>query len=330
MRRILFILRACLIGLIGLLPCQLQGQTSTSAANRSAEQAQSPQRIRLGDPFQSSQNSSRISSVTTFAPASPSDSDIGEQVILREPTTYDAWSIYADSGFFWTSNARLLRQSRESDTFFTSGINVNYLPYLGNNLFLEFGGQFRIYRYIENPELDFNYTQGRAGLVYVIRELGDLAVFVQYQYDLLTSRNFFPNSDGLAETYHDHTLAYGLRKAFIYSRGLSFYASYTGEFVLGGQPGFALTNAQSFLLGTQIGMTRMLDLDVYHRFTIFSYRQNNRIDLNNLLGAGLTFTPFDWLSVQATSSLVFNHSNESFFSYFAANLGGSLTLALKF
>jgi len=97
MRQILFILQVCLIGLIGLLPCQLQGQTSTSAANRSAEQAQSPQRIRPGAPFQSSQNSSRISSVTTFAPA--------------------------------------------------SGI-------------------------------DFNYTRGRAGLVYVIRELGDLAVFV--------------------------------------------------------------------------------------------------------------------------------------------------------
>jgi len=322
------ILIAGLLSLATLLP--LGAQPSAAAVDRAAEQAQSPQRIRLGDPFRGSQGSSRISSVTDFAPASPSDSDIGEQVILREPNTYDPWSVYADAGFFWTSNARLLRDSRDSDTFFTSGVNVNFLPYLGNNLFLEFSGEYRIYRYIENPDLDFNYTGARAGLIYVIRELGDLAVFLQYQYDLLTSRNFFPNSDGLAETYHDHTLAYGLRKAFIYSRGLSFYTSYTGEFALGGQPGFALTNSQSFLAGSQIGLTRMVDLDLFYRFTVFTYRQNGRIDVNNLLGGGLTLAPVDWFSIQASSSLIFNHSNESFFSYFAANLGGTVTLSLKF
>lgn len=324
--------RVLAVTLVILLLSELPRAGAAPPANiDEAETAQASQRARLPEnPFSSSSSRNAISAVTTFAPPSPSDSDIGEQIILKEPNAYDAWSVYADSGFFWTSNARLLRESAASDTYFTTGINVNFLPYLGNNFFLDFSGQFRIYRYIENPDLDFNYTQGKAGLIYVIRELADTTLFINYQYDLLTSRGFLPNVDEAAQTYAAHTLAYGVRKAFIYSRGLSFYASYTGEFTLGGRPGFALTNAQSFLVGSQVGLTRFLNLDVYYRFTVYDFRQNNRIDVNNLIGGGITLVPVDWLSVQAITTLAFNHSNESFFSYFAATLGGSLSLSVKF
>jgi hypothetical protein len=287
-----------------------------------AQQAESRARITGGALTSGVQ--AGISSSTAFAPASPADSDLGEQVLLEQPEGYKAFSVSTDASFFWTSNAQLLDESHQSDTFLTTGVGVTYLPHLGGNFFAEFSGDGRIYRYARNAGLDFNAFSLGAGLLYVFRELGDLTVHANYHYDLLTQRGFN------REIYHDHSLNAGLRKAFILSRAHLIYTAAGADFSLGGEPEYALSHSFFAMAGYQLGLTRWLKLDVYYRFAVQPYLQGSRTDVNQLVGYGLTAEITRWLSVQAAGNLAINSSNVDPYSYFAANLGGGISVLLNF
>lgn len=261
---------------------------------------------------------------SAFAPASPSDPDIGEQVLLQPAKQYEAFSVYTNWNAFWTSNPDLLDSTTSSDTFFVGTLGVNYLPYLGNNLFGEFTAQQSGYRYANNGNLDFNALLLTAGLIYVIRELDDVAVFARYEYDLFTARGWD------SELFSDHSINFGARKSWIINRALLAYVSVGADFSLGGQPSSALRNDFAGLLGWQLSLTRNVTADLYYRVAAQDYRYGSRADFNQLIGGGLSFDVTSWLSIQTLSSIAINRSTEGVYNYFAANLGGGVSLQVTF
>ena len=261
---------------------------------------------------------------SSFAPASPSDPDLGEQVLLQPAQQYQPFSIYTNWSGFWTSNPDLLDSSGGSDTFLVGTVGVNYLPYFGRNLFGEFTVQQSIYRYATNSDLDFNALTATAGLIYVIREWDDLTLFARYEYDLLTPSGY--NED----LFNDQSINFGLRKSWILNRAILAYGSLSADFSLGGQPDDALRNDFSALLGWQFGLTRVVKADIYYRASAQAYHADGRADFNQLIGGGLTFDVTRWLSVQTLSSIAINSSNDETYSYFAANLGGGISLMVTF
>jgi hypothetical protein len=298
---------------------------SPLAAQQANQAVQAQQQAELPQAIQGGLVSSSMTSSQTFAPASPADSDIGEQVLLQPEQKYQAFSAWTNWNVFWTSNAQLLDDTNGgSDTFLSGSVGGSWLPYLGNNLFGDFSAEQSLFRYARNGSLDFNSLQLTAGFLYVVRQLDDLTLFTHYTYDLLTSRGL--NS----EIYSDQVWSVGARKVWTLSRAHLFYASASADFTLGGEPSYALRNEFSLLGGYQASLTRCLKLDLYYRVAAQDYRYTDRADFNQLIGGGLTFEVTRWLSVQAVSTLGINRSTQSDYDYFAANLGGGIGILVNF
>jgi len=312
--------RFCL-GLVagaGLAMPALRAQQQANQATQAQQQADVSQAIQGGVV------STSMTSTEAFAPPSPADADIGEQVLLQPEQKYQPFSAWTNWNVFWTNNAQLLNGSNSSDTVMSGVVGAGYLPSLGGNLFADFSAEQSIFRYARNGSLDFNSLQLKAGFVYVVLEWGDLTLFTHYTYDLLTVRAF--NS----QIYDDQTLSFGGRKVFTLNRANLFYTSLSAEFALGGEPSYALRNEFAWLIGYQASLTRNLKLDLYYRASAQDYRYADRADFNQLIGGGLTFEVTRWLSVQALSTIGINRSTDSTYSYFAANLGGGIGLLVNF
>ncbi|MGC1481414.1 MAG: hypothetical protein WA771_12995 [Chthoniobacterales bacterium] len=265
-----------------------------------------------------------IGDVERLAPASAGDPDIGEQVLLQPAATYEAFSAWSNWNYLWTSNPDLLDDTSESDGLLTGSLGGSFLPYLGKNLFGEFSAEQSIYRYADRTDLDFDALSLTAGLIYVVRDLGDLTLFTNYNYDLLTDRAWN------GEIFHSHTITAGARKVFAITRGQRAYTSFSADFNVGGWPDYALRHNFSWLTGYQANLTRSLTLDLYYQISAQAYLYDDRADLNQLIGGGLTYGITEWLSVQTTASLGINSSTEEFYDYFAANLGGGIGVLINF
>jgi hypothetical protein len=310
--------RFCLaLAAVGGLALPTLRAQQANQASQTQQQANVTQSVQSGAASLSSPGSE-------YAPASPADADIGEQVILQPVQKYQPFSAWTNWNVFWTNNAQLLDGSNSSDTVMSGTAGVGYLPNLVGNLFADFSAEQSIFRYARNGSLDFNSLQLNAGLVYVVRELGDLTLFSHYSYDLLTVRGFN------REIYSDQVLSFGGRKVFALNRANVFYTALSADFTLGGEPSYALRNEFACLVGYQASLTRCLKLDLYNRAAAQDYRYSSRADFNQLIGGGLTVSVTRWLSVQAITTIGINNSTESTYSYFAANLGGGIGLSVNF
>jgi hypothetical protein len=306
------------IGLCAALLCRSLAAQDATQAVQAAQQAELSQNVQGGVVGNS------ISSTESFAPASDSDADLGEQVLLQPAQKYQPFSAWTNWSVFWTNNAELLDDTQGSDTFLSGTAGFGYMPHLGGNLFLDTSAEQGMFRYSRNSSLDFNSLSVKAGLVYPVRALGDLTFYGYYTYDLLTSRGL--NS----QIYADHVLSVGARKVFTITRAHIFYAALNADFTVGGEPDYALRNEYSLFAGYQLSLTRNLRLDLYYRLAAQAYTQTDRTDLNQLIGGGVTFEVTKWLSVQAISTIGINSSTESTYSYFAANLGGGVGILVNF
>ena len=294
------------------------------SAQQASQSVQAQQQANVSQQVQSGIVNSSITSLETFAPASPADPDIGDQILLQPSQKYQPFSAWTNWNVLWTNNAALLNHTQGSDTYMSGTLGGSYMPYFGNNLFGDFSAEQGIYRYARSSALDFNSLELRAGLVYVIRQLADLTLFGNYTYDLLSSRGF--NS----EIYSGHSLNIGARKIFTLNRANLFYTSAAAQFTLGGEPGYALHNDFSWIVGYQLSLTRMVRIDLYYRASAQNYFDSSRADFNQLIGGGVSFELTKWLSIQALSTIGINNSNESTYNYFAANLGGGVGILVNF
>ncbi|MDD5199321.1 MAG: hypothetical protein PHC88_05910 [Terrimicrobiaceae bacterium] len=310
---------------LGVIVCSCLASPSLFAQQQQASQAvQAQQQAGLPQQVQGGVIRSSMTSAETFAPASPADSDIGEQVLLQPVEKYQPFSAWTNWSVFWTNNAQLLENSNSADTVLTGTVGGSYLPHLGNNLFADFSAEQSLFRYATDGSLDFNSLQLKAGLIYVIRQLDDLTLFTHYTYDLLTARGLN------RQIYADQMLSVGARKVFAISRAQLFYTSISADFTLGGEPNYALHNEFSWLAGYQLSLTRNVKLDLYYRAAAQDYRYVNRADFNQLIGGGVTLEITRWLSVQAVTTMAINRSTDGTFNYFAANLGGGIGLMVNF
>ena len=297
---------------------------SPVAAQQASQAVQAQEQALMTQEVEGGLVTSSMTSTESFAPASISDPDIGEQILLQPEQKYQPFSAWTNWNVFWTNNAELLDDTQGSDTFMTGSLGGSYLPHLGGNLFAEFSVEQSMFRYARNSSLDFSATTLTAGFIYVIRELQDLTLFANYNYDLLTARGLN------REIYHDHALMAGMRKTFVLSRAHLFYTSASMDFSLGGWPDYALRHEFAWLTGYQASLTRMLKLDLYYRMAAQPYRYEDRADFNQLIGGGLTVSFTNWLSVQGLSTIGINRSTEEQFSYFSANLGGGIAILVNF
>ncbi|MDX2081317.1 MAG: hypothetical protein SFU53_11085 [Terrimicrobiaceae bacterium] len=259
-----------------------------------------------------------------FAPTSPADPDLGEQLLLTKKQRYRPFSINANWSTTWTSNAFYTPSNPSSDVLMSAGAELVALPHLGGNFFLEGTGSFRGYRYFRNPVLDFNSVDATAGVLKVFRELWDIGVYGRYEYSGL----FNPRSGG--ELLHEHSLVVGARKMFQFSRAHALFVSAEADFTLGGEPEYALAHDFTFFAAHQVQWTRFVQTSFYYQMQALSFLEGGRADLRNNFGFSVNLQPLRWLTVYSTTWLGWNASTEAEYEFFVANLGGGVGASINF
>ncbi len=259
----------------------------------------------------------------TFAPSSPADADLGEQLLLTKSRSYLPFNIGAGYSTTWTSNAFYTPSSPSSDVIMSAYAEAVALPHLGNNYFFEGAGSIRGFRYFRNPVLDFNAVDASAGILKVFRELWDVGVYGRYEYNLL----FAP---GGGQILHEHSLVTGARKTFQFSRANALFVSAEADFSLGGNPGYALAHEFSLFAAHQIDWSRAFNTSLFYQMAVYDFREGGRGDLRNTLGLSAALRPLKWLTLSGSAWLGWNASNEEEYDFFVGNVGGAITALISF
>ena len=76
--------------------------------------------------------------------------------------------------------------------------------------------------------------------------------------------------------------------------------------------------------------SRNFSVDAIGRLLVKPYYEGDRTDVSELIALSADYRIRNWLTVSAVSNFAWNQSNHSAFEYSVANLGGALTLTLKF
>lgn len=258
-----------------------------------------------------------------FATASPADPDLGEQLLLTPAREYRPFSFGTGYSTTWTSNAFYTPSTPSSDVLMSAYAEAIALPHLGGNYFLEASANFTGYRYFRNPVLDFNSLETTAGLLKVFREFHDVGLYARYEFTYLFG------TDG-GDLLTEHSLVTGLRKTFQFSRANALFVAAEADFVVGGEPGYALAHNFSLFAAHQLEWSRYFQTSLFYQGSIYDFIENGRADFRNSGGLNLGFKPVKWLTISATSWLGWNASNQSDYNYFVANLGGSINASINF
>lgn len=259
-----------------------------------------------------------------FAPTSPGDSDLGQQLILKE-TPKERWlRATLDAFGYWTDNAANASVGEEEDSYWGGRISLGAQPKLTNKLFLDVDASQEMYRYDEFDGLDFENLDASVGLLYVEPKLWNSIFFIQGQYNRVT------NDDFSNELVNSWSLRAGLQKTFLIDRRNSVHASVMGDWDL--QNSVDQLNRHEYVadLGYKFKLMRDLAVSISYRFTLFDYQDVDRTDYLHLIGTSVTWSPYESVDVYATANFSNNNSTADSFDYEAVNVGGGIGVRLRF
>ena len=268
--------------------------------------------------------SSNLGTEPAFAPWSPGDSDLGEQLLLTRSTRYKAFTFFGTVNQTFTTNAFLTNGGQQSDWFTTMQVGGFWLPHLTGNLYGDVSVRQQLFRYARFSELSFNSLDTGAGLVYVVRQLGDLSVSAKYHYNLLT------NASSTSEIFHEHSLRFIAQKPWILSRAHWLNFGATADIVLAGEPDYSLRHRFFLFTSYQAALTRSLSASLFYQIGYLPFLENNRSDWNQILGFSFIYNLTNWFSLNASVNASFNRSNDEFFDYDVLNTGVGVNALIRF
>jgi Putative beta-barrel porin 2 len=259
-----------------------------------------------------------------FAPDSPGDDDIGQQMILRE-SPRDRWfSAQADAFLYWTDNPANLSEGGDDDFFWGGRVSVTAQPRLGRRLYGDVMVGQQIYRYDRYDFLDYEYFEASAGLIYLEPKLMDSILYVQGYFNRMTTDDF---GEDIVNSF---SIRAGIQKAVVFDRKNSVHVNLMGDWDVHTDDDLLDRFEYTADLGYNYKIMRDLVFGASYRFTWYDYRDIDREDALSLLGVNLVWSPRKWLDVYVSGSYSFNESNLDVFDYEAATVGGGLGVRLRF
>ncbi len=259
-----------------------------------------------------------------FAPASPGDDDLGEQLILKQTPKNRPFRFFADTYWFWTDNAANVSAGKLDDMFYGASAGVAWQPRLSRKTFLDVSLTQRLTRYDEFDILDFESLEAAATLLYVEPRLANIIFFTGVMFNRITTDNF---SDDL---YNSTSIRVGAQKIFLINRRNSIHIGLLADWDID-------TDVDPLFRHEYIGdaawrfkVTRTLLFTLNYRFSWMDYQRFDRDDALQIAGATLSWQPKPWLEVYTNANFAFNDSSVPFFDYETTALGGGLGLRIKF
>jgi hypothetical protein len=259
-----------------------------------------------------------------FAPESPGDTDIGQQLILKETPRHRWLSAQADSFFYWTDNPANLSEGERDDVFWGGRASLLAQPRITNKLYGDALVSQQIYRYDRFDILDYEFFEASLGVIYIEPRLWNSIFFAQGYFNRMTTDNFDE------EIVNSWSVRAGVQKSFLFDRRNSLHINLMGDWDVDTDVD-SLDRFESIAdVGYTFKIMRDLVLNASYRFTWFDYRETGRSDALNLFGLSLTWSPRPWLDVYAAASYAINESDVSVFDYEAATVGGGAGLRIRF
>jgi len=260
-----------------------------------------------------------------FAPETPGDPDLGQQLILKRNEKARPFSIWADSAGFWTDNAANVNSGELDDYFYVGGLNAAWQQRIKGRFYADaYAGQ-HWYRYDDLSELDYEVGDAAVGLLVLLPELANSIFHVHYYYQRITQ------DIGDDAIYQTHNLRTGLQKTILIDRLNSFNLGLLASFAMDTDPDILQRHEYAGTLGYNFKITRSLILSLSYRLTYYDYFNfEDRADWFHNAGATLAWRPNEFLELAAGYNYSFNDSNLEAFDYETQLAGPSLALKFKF
>lgn len=259
-----------------------------------------------------------------YALPTPGDNDLGEQYLLKRNEKPQFFYGLVNVSAFWTDNAARLPVAEEEDAYFSALIGVGTQVPVGNGFFLNGSLSQEWFRYDEFTALDFESTEASLGGLKVMPALWNSVIGLRYVYRRYTDGTLFD------DTYSRHGIALTAQKTFVLNRKNSFYTALTGDWELATDPSILRRHEYNLQAGYDYRLTRRLTLTGFYRLAFRDYLNGDFDEWNNTVGLVAALELASWAGLEASFVYTDNDSNADALDYSASNLGGGLSLHVRF
>ena len=261
---------------------------------------------------------------TTHVVTSPNDADLGEQQILKRADNYQPFTASVSVPFYWTSNIALTNSGEQSDFLVSPVAAIAYQPRITKTLYANIGVREQLFYYNRITSFDFGSLDVDVGLTYTIPQLHELVLHAGYDYNRLTNKNSF------SSFFSNHVLSVSAEMPFHLSRAQQLSLGADANFSLTGDPNGPRRHDFETYLGYSVQLTRALFMSASGRVVLHDYVLTDRVDVGEILALSATYSVTKFLSANVLASAAANQSNHAVFDYQVGNIGGAVSLSLRF
>lgn len=272
---------------------------------------------------QAAQTTATTTDISTYH--AEAESDLGEQWAVSAKSGGLGAYLIGDTGLVYTSNPTLSSGGGTGDMYYYARGGAGIHPNLIGGLYLDGHVQQEIFQYATFSSLNFLRFNAGGGLDYVFEELGQLTVWVRYEYDR------YLDGDSLDEFFVNNSLVSGVGKEFLINDTMALQTGAQAGISLTAEPSIARRNSYDFWLGWRWRILEPLELQTYYVLSLFYYpNDGSRVDVTQNVGGSLNYYFNRWARLTASASFGANNSTDSYFNYTVVNAGGSLGLDFRF
>ena len=234
-----------------------------------------------------------------FAPISPADSDLGDQIILARESGRAKPRLDLQSHLFWSDNLASTGFNEEEGFFWQNRADLSWRPRVGDNLFVDSFFEAESYLFDGGDDLDFqSYTLG-LGVVKIIHDLDDLLLYGRYEFQHLSldAGRFAALDDNVSY----QRLRVGAHKVFLSKPRHTAYAALDLSFGLDSSESLLERDEYALHLGYTYHATDDLKASFFYRIASRDFREFNRNDILQTSGIELTYSLTRHLSLFASA-----------------------------
>lgn len=259
-----------------------------------------------------------------YAAASPNDTDLGEQAILKRVETYQPFSLETGVPIYYTSNVALAKNNEMADTIIAPVVGLTYAPRFSQTLYGEFTIRQQFFYYQDFTRFNFASFDAIGGLLYYLPNLNNLTLRANIDYNRLTG------TDTFSSFFYNYGLNLSAELPFRLGRAQQLSVGVASNISLYANPSPPQRNDFSLYGGYSVNLSRNFSLNAAASFVVRPYDSGGRTDVNEILSLGANYRIKDFLTISAISTFVADQSNRSQFDYQVFNIGGGITLSWKF
>jgi hypothetical protein len=259
------------------------------------------------------------------AAASPNDSDLGEQEILKRADRYQPFTASVGAPFYWTSNVALSRTDEKSDFVIAPVAAVYYEPRITPTFFGLVDVREQLFYYNKYDEFNFGAFDVDVGFAYLLPQMENLVLRAQYNYNRLTTRDSFD------DFFSNHAFIFNAEVPVRFGRAQQIAFGSTANISLTADPETPRRNDYEAYLAYSVSVTRAFYVNAVGRLVLRDYyHQDSRVDMSEILAVSASYRVNRFFTASAISSVAANQSNHSVSDYTVGNVGGAVSLSVKF